>query len=140
MTTLSNRLKKSRKNVGLTQSAIAEAVGITQPTYQALESGKVTKTSYLLEIAHALKVDADWLATGEGEMTDSNTNYNTLTTTDYEPSTSTIELIETLKEMEKTGELTPQVVGLLNATLNTVKSVSTGKKLSVSHLVESSNE
>lgn len=67
MTTLSDRLKKSRKNAGLTQIAIAEEVGITQPTYQALESGKVTKTSYLLQIAEALKVDARWLATGEGD-------------------------------------------------------------------------
>lgn len=67
MTTLSDRLKESRKNAGLTQIAIAEEVGITQPTYQALESGKVTKTSYLLQIAEALKVDAHWLATGEGD-------------------------------------------------------------------------
>lgn len=67
MTTLSDRLKKSRKSAGLTQIAVAEKVGITQPTYQALESGKITKSSYLLQIAKALKVDAHWLATGEGE-------------------------------------------------------------------------
>lgn len=206
LTTLAQRLKYARESMKLTQNDVAEAVGITQPTYQALESGKVTRTSHLLEIAEVLEIDAHWLATGEnettdplakriqtalnragiswskaattiglsaqaatkwkkgqisrdtlqelanllgvhytwlatgeGEMKDSNTNYST-PTTDYEPSTSTIELIETLKEMEKTGELTPQVVGLLNATLNTVKSVSIGKRLSVSHLVESSNE
>lgn len=67
MTTLANRLKQARKNAGLTQSTIAQKVGITQPTYQALESGKVTKTSYLLEIAQALQVNAHWLATGERE-------------------------------------------------------------------------
>ena len=67
MTTLSDRLKKSRKSAGLTHIAVAEKVGITQPTYQALESGKITKSSYLLQIAKALKVDAHWLATGEGE-------------------------------------------------------------------------
>ena len=65
MTTLSDRLKQSRKNAGLTQSAVAQAVGITQPTYQALEAGKVTKSSYLLQIAEVLKVDTHWLATGE---------------------------------------------------------------------------
>lgn len=138
MTTLSDRLKKSRKNAGLTQSAIAQAVGITQPTYQALESGKVTKTSHLLEIARALKVNAHWLATGEGEMIGTQVAYKGALA-DYEPSTSTVELVETLKEMERNGELTPQLVGLLNATLDTVKSAS-GKKLGVAHLVESPNE
>ncbi len=68
MTTLSDRLKQSRKNAGLTQSAVAKAVGITQPTYQALEAGKVTKSSYLLQIAEVLKVDTHWLATGERMM------------------------------------------------------------------------
>lgn len=71
MNTLSERLKQSRKKVGLTQNAVAGLVGITQPTYQALESGKVAKSSYLLQIAEVLKVDAHWLATGQGEMTES---------------------------------------------------------------------
>ena len=68
MMTFAQRLKYARKNVGLTQSTVANTVGIKQPTYQALESGKVVKTSYLLQIAQALKVNAHWLATGEGEM------------------------------------------------------------------------
>ena len=69
MMTFAQRLKYARKNVGLTQSTVANTVGIKQPTYQALESGKVEKTSSLLQIAQALKVNAHWLATGEGEMT-----------------------------------------------------------------------
>lgn len=69
MGTLANRLKLARKNAKLTQSAIAERVGISQPTYQALESGKVEKTAFLLQIASTLKVSATWLATGQGQMT-----------------------------------------------------------------------
>lgn len=69
MTTLSERLKLARKQAKLTQSVIAERVGITQPTYQALESGKVEKTAYFSQIAKVLGVSTDWLATGQGEMT-----------------------------------------------------------------------
>lgn len=67
-TTLSERLKLARKNAKLTQGIIAEKVGIKQPTYQALESGKAEKSAYLTQIAKVLKVNPTWLATGEGEM------------------------------------------------------------------------
>lgn len=69
MTTLAERLKIARKRAGLTQAVIADTVGIKQPTYQALESGKVEKSAYLLQIANILKVDSNWLATGQGTMT-----------------------------------------------------------------------
>lgn len=68
MTTLAERLKLARSKAGLSQSKVAETVGISQPTYQALESGKVQKTSYMMEIANALQVSPNWLATGQGEM------------------------------------------------------------------------
>lgn len=69
MNTLASRLELARKNAKLTQSAIAERVGISQPTYQALESGKVEKTAFILQIADTLKVSPTWLATGQGMMT-----------------------------------------------------------------------
>lgn len=56
----------------MTQSEVAEAVGVTQPTYQALESGKAEKTAYLTEFARALRVNINWLATGDGDMRSSN--------------------------------------------------------------------
>lgn len=68
MNTLSDRLKWARSQAKLSQSKIAEAVGISQPTYQALESGKAQKTSYMMQIASVLNVDPNWLATGQGEM------------------------------------------------------------------------
>jgi len=40
MTDLSTRLKEARAKSGKSQMEIAEAVGIKQPTYQALEKGK----------------------------------------------------------------------------------------------------
>lgn len=67
MTDLSTRLKEARAKSGKSQMEIAEAVGIKQPTYQALEKGKTQKSAYLPEIAKALNVDAYWLQTGKGQ-------------------------------------------------------------------------
>ena len=61
---LKERLKESRRKAKKTQAEIAEAVGITQPAYQALESGKNQKSSYLPMIANILGVDPLWLTTG----------------------------------------------------------------------------
>ncbi|WOE31955.1 MULTISPECIES: XRE family transcriptional regulator [unclassified Acinetobacter] len=65
MTTLGQRLKESRLKAGLKQEQVASAVGIKQPTYQALESGKTQKSAFLPEIAALLNVDAYWLSTGK---------------------------------------------------------------------------
>ncbi|MDP1369223.1 S24 family peptidase [Acinetobacter lwoffii] len=67
MSDLSTRLKESRLKAGKSQAEVAEAVGIKQPTYQALESGKTQKSAYLPQIAKFLGVDAYWLQTGEGD-------------------------------------------------------------------------
>lgn len=81
MTTLAERLKFARNQAKLSQSKIADIVGISQPTYQALESGKVQKTSYMMEIASALKVAPQWLATGQGEMiNETQCNHNNIQT------------------------------------------------------------
>ncbi|AYA02257.1 helix-turn-helix transcriptional regulator [Acinetobacter sp. WCHAc010034] len=61
---LRERLKESRRNAKKTQAEVAEAVGITQPAYQALESGKNQKSAYLPMIANVLGVDPYWLTTG----------------------------------------------------------------------------
>lgn len=61
---LKDRLKESRKKAGKTQAEVAEAVKISQPAYQALESGRNQKSSYLPEIAKFLGVDVDWLKNG----------------------------------------------------------------------------
>ena len=62
---LKERLKESRRKAKKTQAEVAEAVGITQPAYQALESGKNQKSAYLPMIANVLSVDPYWLTTGK---------------------------------------------------------------------------
>ncbi|WP_025094587.1 LexA family protein [Acinetobacter soli] len=64
MSTLRERLKQSRLSNNKTQAEVAEAVGMSQPAYQALESGKNQKSSFLPMIANFLNVDIFWLQTG----------------------------------------------------------------------------
>lgn len=67
MRTLADRLKEARLKADKTQGDVADAAGIKQPTYQALEAGKTKKSAYLPEIAKFLGVDVDWLKNGNGE-------------------------------------------------------------------------
>lgn len=84
MTTLAERLKAARKRAKLTQAQVAEKVGVKQPTYQALESGKVEKTAFLTDFARVLGVSSEWLATGEGEMKVSAININANVSSDVD--------------------------------------------------------
>ncbi|MGM0858632.1 MAG: XRE family transcriptional regulator [Pseudomonadota bacterium] len=65
---LKDRLKQARKHRKMSQIRLSEATGLDQTTISNLETGKVLSTSKLVQIAHALRVDARWLATGAGQM------------------------------------------------------------------------
>ncbi|WP_373357737.1 XRE family transcriptional regulator [Acinetobacter lactucae] len=64
---LKDRLKDSRLKAKKTQAEVAEAVKMSQPAYQALESGKNLKSAFLPLIAQFLGVDGYWLTTGNTE-------------------------------------------------------------------------
>lgn len=63
---LAERLKQRRDELGYTQAQVAQMAGLAQPSYGDLENGKTKSSRKLVQIAHALKVSPDWLATGEG--------------------------------------------------------------------------
>lgn len=69
MNTLAERLKYAREQRNLTQQEIAKLANMSQPAYYKVESGKTTRTTYLNELANVLKLNPNWLATGQGEMT-----------------------------------------------------------------------
>ncbi len=71
---LQDRLKTARKAKKLTQTEVADKVGITQASYSGLERGTSRSTSKLVELANLFDVNATWLATGKGEMTVSHAN------------------------------------------------------------------
>lgn len=68
MKTLAERVKYARELKDLSQHEIAEKAGISQPTYFKIENGLTQKPRNILDIAQALNVNPQWLATGQGEM------------------------------------------------------------------------
>lgn len=63
---LATRLKTTRKKLGLSQTALADAVGVTQPTVAGWEAGgHAPRRDVLPRIAEALGTEAAWLLSGE---------------------------------------------------------------------------
>jgi transcriptional regulator, cro/CI family len=56
------RLKKARKQKGLTQTELAEKLGITQKSYQRMETGNHDlKMSTIYQLCKTLEISSDWL-------------------------------------------------------------------------------
>lgn len=66
MNTFSERINYAIKLAGVSQSQLAERVGLSQPAIQKLTSGKATSSRKVVEIAAALGVRPQWLAYGDG--------------------------------------------------------------------------
>lgn len=72
MNTIGERLRLAREKRGLTQAQLANRVRVqlTQGTIGHIESGRNENSRYIVWIAAALNVRAEWLLTGQGEMFD----------------------------------------------------------------------
>lgn len=68
MKTFSERLISAMNEAGLSQGQLAEAVGISQPAVQKMTSGKTNGSRKMVELANALGVRPEWLASGSGLM------------------------------------------------------------------------
>lgn len=68
MKTLAERFRYARKEAGLTQAALGEKVGLSQQMIRKIEMG--SETSRTVELASALGVRPEWLATGAEPMID----------------------------------------------------------------------
>lgn len=71
-----DRLKIARKKAKMTQVELAKAVNTSQGSIADLESGRNKTSTNILQLAQALEVDANWLATGQGQMTANSVNNN----------------------------------------------------------------
>lgn len=65
---IGDRVRRARKKAGLTQRQLGDEVGVKQATISGLEKGDSRSSAYLVQIARVCGVNADWLATGNGEM------------------------------------------------------------------------
>ena len=82
---LKDRLKLARKNAGITQAQVAEAItGLSQPAYSELERGVSKSTSKIVELASLYKVNPEWLSSGIGEMNDETDKNDKSPIGDYE--------------------------------------------------------
>ena len=56
------RLKTARKNARLTQTEVASLLGISQKSYQRMESGvHDLKMSTIYQLCKTLRISSDWL-------------------------------------------------------------------------------
>ena len=69
MITLAERLVAARVAAGMTQKAVAEAVGFSQETIRDIEAGAFKGLNELLAIAEAVRVQPEWLISGSPERT-----------------------------------------------------------------------
>ncbi len=67
METISQRLKKKREEMNLSQAQLAELAGMKQQSLQAIEAGSTKRPRFLFELANALHCDPRWLLYGENQ-------------------------------------------------------------------------
>lgn len=63
---IGERIKATRKELGLTQVELAKMAKVHQSTIADLERGRTVSTLSLTQIADALKINSTWLSTGIG--------------------------------------------------------------------------
>ena len=65
---IQTRLKKARKDLGLTQSQFAEKLGLTQTAYNLIENGKTSLSDkHIKPICAIFGINEEWLRTGINE-------------------------------------------------------------------------
>ncbi|AGJ86739.1 TPA: helix-turn-helix transcriptional regulator [Raoultella ornithinolytica] len=67
METISQRLKKKREEMNLSQDQLAKLAGMRQQSIQAIESGSTKRPRFLVELARVLKCKPEWLLFGDDQ-------------------------------------------------------------------------
>ncbi|MBL0878090.1 XRE family transcriptional regulator [Serratia ureilytica] len=117
-TTFSERLNQAMKESGFTQNALAEAVGMAQPSVWKLVSGGAKGSKKTAQIANVLGVRAEWLAEGTEPMRDITTESKRIDLTDSIRDDSDIYRVEVLDLVVSAGPgsyMLSEVVEVLNA-------------------------
>ncbi len=83
MDSIGDRIKQIRIAAGLSQVSMAQKIGVGQSTLAQMETGRRSVAErYIILLASAFNVNADWIKTGEGPM------YKTLRASSSEQSLS----------------------------------------------------
>lgn len=116
--TFSERLNLAMKESGHTQGALAEAVGMAQPSVWKLVSGGAKGSKKAVQIAKVLGVRAEWLVDGSGPMRDSDPQQKRTDLTDDNKNDADIYRVEVLDLVVSAGPgryMLSEVVEVLNA-------------------------
>ena len=73
---LGSRVKTAREKLNLTQTELAEKVGISQQAIHMLEQRDSKSSKFLHELSVALNVSTEWLKTGYPSIKENNATYN----------------------------------------------------------------
>lgn len=91
---LSDRLRRVRESVGLSQDELGEAAGVGRATIARIESGKGTpRRATLIAIAFATGVSLEWLENGETPAPDSPGGGDVVRHQGLEPRTHCLSLV-----------------------------------------------
>ncbi|WOD07130.1 helix-turn-helix transcriptional regulator [Marinomonas sp. GJ51-6] len=63
--TLSDRVKQKRIELGLTQTQLANLVGISQQSLQKIEDGKTQNPRKIVALSKVLECEPEWLESGQ---------------------------------------------------------------------------
>ncbi|MGB1876236.1 MAG: XRE family transcriptional regulator [Rhodospirillaceae bacterium] len=66
--TLGARVRQCRLALSWSQAELASRIGVKQQSIDQLESGKVSRPRYIVELAESLNVPMDWLRHGKGQV------------------------------------------------------------------------
>lgn len=66
--TLGARVRQCRLALSWSQAELADRIGVKQQSIDQLESGKVSRPRYIVELAESLNVPMDWLRHGKGQV------------------------------------------------------------------------
>jgi phage repressor protein C with HTH and peptisase S24 domain len=116
--TFSERLNLAMKESGYTQGALAEAVGMAQPSVWKLVSGGAKGSRKAVQIAKALGVRAEWLVDGSEPMRDGDLQQKRTDLTDDKKNDADIYRVEVLDLVVSAGPgryMLSEVVEVLNA-------------------------
>lgn len=117
MQEVADRISQRMSELKIKQADIIRATKAGRATVSSWVNGATKPSSdYLPALAKVLKTDPNWLLTGK------DTPAQPVTPALPASSSSVIVLINNLKEMEASGELTPAVVAAINGVIDAVKS------------------
>lgn len=127
------------KHTKISKSSISQYINGSTGAPRNISSAK---------LANFLKVNQYWLDTGKGDWdAESSTSVskghqNIDTSLLASSSPSVIDLMNNLREMERSNQLTPELVSLLNATVDTFKQVNKPQvsQIDIDHLMEVAEE